>query len=82
MKNEKMYPSPPHSTRMHKLPHLRESEIRNPEIFASGSGILESYLRNPKSWELEFETQLTKSGIPLTIGIWNPIITNKQSGIQ
>ena len=40
MKNEEMYPSLPHSTRMHKLSHLRESEIRNPEIFASASEIL------------------------------------------
>ena len=31
---------------------------------------------------MESEIQLKKYGIPLMIGIWNPIITKKESGIQ
>ena len=79
MKNEEMYPSLPHSTRMHKLSHLRESEIRNPEIFASASEILgigirtTAYeIRNPiNDWNLESSNHKQTIRNPVA-GIRNP----------
>ena len=79
MKNEEMYPSLPHSTRMHKLSHLRESEIRNPEIFASASEILgigirnTAYeIRNPTyDWNLESSNHKQTIRNPVA-GIRNP----------
>ena len=38
---------------------------------------------NPESWALGYGIQFKKSGIPPTIGIWDPSSTDKaKSGIQ
>ena len=59
--------------------HVRESEI--PEISACGMHIRNTgkfCLWNPESHGLESGIQLGESGIPLTIGIQNPISTDRE----
>ena len=45
--------------------HVRESGFRKPGKF---------WLWNPESWVLDSGIQLKESGIPLTIGIQNPVL--------
>ena len=55
-----------------------DSGIRQSQFPGFRNLLVESGIRNPESWALESGIQRKESGIPLTIGIWNPTSTDKE----